>query len=383
MKKIKMCLIGFVLFLITALSMNSTVQAEDIDLNEYLKEKLKKHEANISQEICGNRRYGIWSVEFKGSILPDLKLDNPKLPTTPIFAGKATVKNCLDDPIEKNFGFEKTEENSFEITKSTTITTGVGGTVSAEIPFVGAEIKATFNFEMETSESTSRGKLESVTWTDNNTYPIRPNTISTFQFIIQESKAVRIPYTGNLKFIGSVEVTMRALRRHAGKYQGIVYLYEDDDYDGHERWFHIGDYIDLTKGYNDEIGSIKIQGPLYIDVWKDMRYKGDHKKYTKSAEDLGDFDDEISSFKVFGNPEKGTIQLNKYLTEEECSIEIDGYLNAAIGVETYTDANSDPVECDVTETHHEEIHGPKLKNTKIIPGGKIVSRKIRPGAKRR
>lgn len=385
MKKLRMCLIGLGVFLAATLGTGAAVQA--VDLNEHLKKELKKQEAQISQDLFGNGNYKVVGVKFKGSLDADYKLNNRELPTEPVVAGQRVVRNCGSSDLEEQFEFSKTEEQSYEITNSETISTSVSATVSADIPFTGAGIESSFSLSVDTTESTTKGKMKSNVWSDTTSYATHPGKKATVQFIIHESKADSVDYSGNITASGSADVKMAIEDREARKKGGKVSLYKDAKYKGHMTYFHPGDYISLKSGKrkpgnpdNDAISSIKIKGQATITVYEHVNYKGDSKTFTKSAKYVGKkWNDRISSFKVHGVPQTKSITIDKYLTEDQRSIKIIGKLKAALGVESYvsvTEKNADCDEDDAVSTvsvHHDS----SLKNIKVIPGGKIISRKTR------
>ncbi|MCK5759701.1 MAG: peptidase inhibitor family I36 protein [Candidatus Delongbacteria bacterium] len=367
MQKFKMSLISLVVLLIGVLGVNSTVYAENIDLNKYLKNKLIKHEAKISQDLFGNDYYKIESVKFKGDLDADLKLEDSTLPQVALITTIQVSTNKGTSDIQKEFDFSVTEEESYEVTNSKTINTGVSATVSAEIPFTSAGISSTFSLDVETSKSETKGKMKSHTWTDVTSYTVKPGITSTAQFIIKGSKAERVPYTGNVKVSGAIEVTM--------KVPGRVYLYEDMHYKGWKQYFHAGDHVKFWKKYNDEMSSVKVEKGLSITVYKDAHYKGTHHTYTKDVSFVGkSFNDQLSSFKVGGKGTK-TIQLTDYLNVGECSIEVSGSIKAAQGVKSYVSVTEQPADSEESTANNNKVL--RGKNAKVIPGGKIISTKSR------
>lgn len=374
MKKLKIYLIGFVFALTAVLSMGSAAQAEGaFDSNEHLKELLQEHEAQISQDLFRNKGYRIGSVKFKGSLVADLELENKELPTEAVVAAQQQSTNEGTTDMKRVFTFNETREKSFEITNSKTISTGGEATVSASIPFTSADVESTFSFNVDTSKSRTDGTMESRTWEDVTEYVVEPGHRATAQFIIEESQAKKIRYTGRIKLSGSAEVTMVPHREYGGKFTGKVSLYEHMHYGGDENWFHIDDDVAHTSGYNDQISSIKIEGPVKITVYEHMHFGGKSKEFDKSTPHLsGGWNDMISSFKVRGVPQTKIITIDKYLTADQRSIEIEGGLKAAQGITSRVKITSEPI----TGTEAEADDGDAVENLEVIPGGKIISQKL-------
>ncbi|MCD4779936.1 MAG: hypothetical protein K8S27_05225 [Candidatus Omnitrophica bacterium] len=395
MKGLRIFLVGFSVLGAVLLSMNFSAHAaavESINLEEYLKNKLKKHEDKISKDLFGEKGYKIKEVKFKGSLDTNFTLLDQELPMDPVLSAEQYGINCAEEgDIGKTFKFANKEEESFEVTNSKTIDVGASITVSASIPFTSAGMESSFDFNVETGQSETKGSFETHEWEDVSTYSVAPRHHATGQFIIFKSRAKKVPYSGYIKVFGPVEVTMQGV---AGKGSGSVELYKDAHYSGNMNYFHSGDNVSLSKERkkgnpsNDAISSIKIKGPLEITVYEHVHYKGKHKTFKKSTAYVGDkFNDMISSFRVGGITvlKSKTIQLDKYLSSEELKIAISGTLKAAQGMQSMVKVKSKKitdVKADCDEDAPALTHS-ALKNTKIMTDGKIISTKIRPGVKKK
>jgi len=373
MQKIKMSLISFLMLLMGTFGVHSTLKAEieNIDLNDYLKNKLQKYEAQISKDLFGNDYYKISSVKFKGDLNADYKLVNAELPLVDLMTTTQCTSNRGDTDITKEFDFSLTEQESYEATTSKTFTNSQSVKVGVQIKYkiINVGVSSKFKWEQETSNSETKGKLKSQTWTDKTTYTVRPGLKSTAQFIIQGSKIDEAPYTGHLNVEGAIEVTM--------KVPGRVYMYENmhynNDDDGWRQYFHAGDNVSFWKKFNDEMSSVKVDKGLSITVYEDSNYRGTHHTYTSDVAFVGNFNDKLSSFKV-GGKETKTIEIEKYLSEKERDIYIEGKLSIGQGVQSIVSVTDEPLDPKGTESSGKII---KLEDTKRIPGGKIISTKLR------
>jgi len=358
---------------------------QKIDVDHELFKKLKKHEEQIGWDLFHKHGMELVRVKFTGMLGAfNFNLENRTLPTSPLVAGQQQITNCGTSPLDKQFNFSRTLEESATITTSQTISAGVSTTVSCDIPFTSAGVESSFHMDVETSKSTQKTTTQSKTWSDTTSYATKPGRKAKVQFIIEEAKAKEIPFTGKIEMIGTAQVTMRE--------KGKVCLYKHAHFGGWSECNHAGENVSwIGKAHNDAVSSIKITGPLSVTVYKDVHYSGKHKKFSKSTKWVGDgWNDLISSYKVHGTTGTKSIQVSRYLkSRAERSINLSGVMRAAQGVDSYVTVTEVAADCsqyaakagDKTAVKVFQPH--ELKNVAPMKGSKIISRKLRPGARRR
>ena len=296
-RKLLFCTFILAIALVFGIASTQSAIAKSIDVNGKLKERLIKQSKFNNIKPKGTK---LKKVEFKGEMRSQgMKFKMKQYPTDPMILQESTLYNCNDRESTQHMSVSKTSTDTNSWTNTDCLEVGVEATAKAGIPLIGeTEIAVHTDYSHEWSKTKEHS--ETVRWDQGVDVPVDAEKAVKVQFVVEERKMKNIPYTVDFIAKGKTKAYFSP-KVDYGK--GEVCLYQHKDYKGRRVCFKIGQHCNnfLRIKFNDQVSSLKISGPVRVELYEHIHYKGFQKIYTKSTPWVGKkYNDKFSSIRIIG-----------------------------------------------------------------------------------
>ena len=197
-------------------ALTTMAHADVIDVNAMVVDQLKKAGKldGIYRSVSGGQPLPAGlnaSAVFEGEIGGrGVKFaDVGTIPVRPLMLATKPIRNCNTREASFKALVNKESSNSVTVANSDTVTTGreLSVTVGYESPF-GASASSTATMSQSFSATTSKEQSNSdkLGWQDELEFPVASGKKVTVQFMVNEQRLDRVPYTANLVLSGYASI---------------------------------------------------------------------------------------------------------------------------------------------------------------------------------
>jgi hypothetical protein len=213
------------------------------------------------------------------------------------------IVNCDSTETSRDITLSKTVENSTTVTKSETFGVGVEATVSADTFFGGASVTASSNYSMTNESSETRSQSQTISDSIRVGFSDKGGRLSVLQ--ASRIQGNKIPWTATFVPDDNDMIEITAVSRG-----GRACIYQHHNYGGKSRCFDAGAEVsNVGKDWNDEMTSIRIEGPVNVTIFEHSNWGGRNANYTSSTPNVGKgWNDKLTGIKVLNNAGGGSVR---------------------------------------------------------------------------